>query len=230
MVRWLPAVALLGGLLLVSQSAGASTYPTGKPSVGGRGALEETLGLLGTPDGWRTFLTAVAYRESRFSLAAENTTSGEAAAAARAYRYSRERGRLASSPWPASAYSWGSGGWYGMLPAYAMAAWHGTDLENLDPRAAVHDPIVASIMALEYARRIQGWATFDGTWLGLRVGWSNPSLMGNPEFVAKVRARFASDLEALGIAPSWMNRRIQSMTGYPGALELYNATHRRANA
>lgn len=225
MIRWaLPAAAFLGVLLATSGSSSTPGYPTGPPAAGGRAFQQEILGQLGTPSEWSTFLEVVAYGESRFDPGAQNTTAGEAAAAARAYGYSRGKGRLADSPWPESAYTWGSGGWYGMLPAYAVAAWRGTDLENLDPREVVHDPILSTIAALEYARRVMAWAAFDGTWLSLRVGWANPSKLGDPAFVAKIRGHLTKHLQAIGVPPSWMHGRVRPMTGYPGAVALYEQT------
>lgn len=223
MTRWaLPAVIAIGLLLAAgAASAGDAGYPTGEPSEHGRAELSDTLAALGAHGGWATFLEAVALRESRFDGGAENLSRGEAAAAKRAYNYSIQKGRLQDSPYGPSSYTWGSGGWYGMFPAYGMAAWEGTDLAGIDPRAALHDPVASTIQAFEYARRIMRWAAFNGTWLSLRVGWANPSKMGDEEFVAEVAERFGSDLRAIGAPESFMHRHVDSMAGYPGAVELY---------
>ena len=211
------------GVLLIAGSAAANDggYPTGPPSRAGHAELLGVVDNMGAPREWGTFFAAVAYWESKFNNLAENTSTGEAAAAKRAYDRAIDKGRLDGSPWPASAYTFGSGGWYGMIPANGMKAFHGTDLELLDPRAAVHDPVTSTIMAIEYARRIFGWAAFDGTWLSLRVGFANPSKMGDPDFVAKVRGRFAESLRAIGAPESFMHERVVSLSGYPGAEALF---------
>jgi hypothetical protein len=223
MKRIIPWLLAVGAVLVAGTAAAANDggYPTGPPSKAGHADLLGVVDKMGAPDEWGTFLAAVAHRESRFDNLAENTSSGEAAAARRAYQRQRDRGHFASAPWPDSAYTFGSGGWYGILPANGMIAFVGTELENLDPRTAVHDPVTSTIMAFEYARRIFGWGAFDGTWLGLRVGWANPSRMGDPEFVAEVAGRFAKDLRAIGAPESFMHERVATMTGYPGAEALF---------
>ena len=219
-LHWLllPVVVLVAG----TASANDTGYPTGPPSQKGAADLYGVLDEMGAPDDWKTFLAAVAHRESRFDNLAENTSTTEAAAARRAFDRQRDRGRFSSSPWPDSAYTFGSGGWYGLLPANALEAFSGTDLENMDPREAIHDPITSTIMALAYARRLFGWAAFDGTWLGLRVGWANPSKMGDPDFVAEVRGRFRKDLEAIGASPSFMDREVSSVGGLPDSETLFH--------
>lgn len=216
---------IVAGAALVAGSAAANDggYPTGPPSKAGHAELLGVVDRMGAPDEWGTFLSAVGYWESKFNNLAENDSPTEAAAARRAYDRARSKGRFSGSPWPESAYTFGSGGWYGLIPANAMEGFAGTDLENLDPRAAIHDPITSTILALEYARRIFHWAAFDGTWLSLRVGFANPSKMGDPEFVAKVRERFAESLRAIGAPESFMHRQVVSLSGYPGAEALFYA-------
>jgi len=222
MKRFLPwllgfAVVLAAG----GAAANDSGYPTGPPSKAGHAELLDVVKRTGAPDEWGTFLSAVGYWESKFNNLAENTSKGEAAAARRAYDRAIGKGRFAGSPWPESAYTFGSGGWYGLIPANAMEGFAGTELENLDPRMAIHDPVTSTILAFEYARRIFGWAAFDGTWLSLRVGFANPSKMGDPEFVAEVRERFAQSLRAIGAPESFMHKHVASMSGYPGAETLF---------
>jgi hypothetical protein len=224
MTKWAIPAVLAVGLLLVAGTASADPagYPTDDPDEDGYTLLAEILEVSGMSASWRTFFTAAARRESRFNPNTENRKSSEAAAAKRAYSYSVEKGRLQESPYGASSYTWGSGGWWGMFPAYGMAAFEGTELATIDPRAALHDPVTSLVMALEYARRIQRWAAFDGTWLSLRVGWANPSKMGDPEFVARVAERFAEDLRAIGAPERFMHRTIDGMAWYPGPIDLYN--------
>ncbi len=225
MMKIIPWLAVAGVVLFAgSAAANDDGYPAPGPvNQGNLASLRETVRQTGAPDDWITFLAAVGNRETggTFNNLAENTASGEASAARRAYDRQLARGRFSGSPWPESAYTFGSGGWYGLIPANAMEGFAGTELENLDPRTAIHDPVTSTILAFEYARRIFGWAAFDGTWLGLRVGWANPSKMGDPDFVAEVAGRFRKDLEAVGASPSFMHERVVSMAGYPGAEALF---------
>lgn len=235
-MRWRPWVIGLATVL------GASLLFGSQPDVpvdsAGRDELLDLLDQSQAPGDWQTFFDATAHGESRWNSdvglgdaalaptwARMNTSQSEARASCVAYDRHRDRGRFAASGYSRARYCFGSGGFFAMLPANAIAgAFRKTPLERLDPYA-VFDPRIAVVMALDYARRLLGWSQFkqDPTWLTLRVGWSNPSLMGNADFRAKVRKRFAKSLRAIGVSPSWMDRRVSSMGWYRGALPVFGA-------
>lgn len=236
-MRWRPWLVGLATVLAASVLLGGSAPPQ-PPSSAGR---DELLGMLrrsGATQDWRTFLDATAHGESRWNSdvglgdaslapawARMNRSAGEARASCIAYDRQRARGYLEGSGYNRARYCFGSGGYFAMLPANAIAgAFRGTTLERLDPYA-VFDPRLAVVMAIDYARRLLGWSQFraNPTWLTLRVGWSNPSLMADPAFRAKVRARFAKSLRAIGVSASFMDRRVSTLGWYPGALSLYSA-------
>lgn len=237
-MRWRPW--LIGLATVLGASVLFGSLPNDDIVIDSAGR-DELLGLLDTartPDDWRIFFDATAHGESRWNSdvglgdaalapawARMNTSQSEARASCVAYDRQRDRGRLAGSGYARSRYCFGSGGFFAMLPANAIAgAFRGSALERLDPYA-VFDPRIAVVMAVDYARRLLGWSAFkqNPTWLTLRVGWSNPSLMADPAFRAKVRQRFTKSLRAIGVSPSWMDRRVTSMGWYPGARTLFGA-------
>ena len=185
------------------------------PTSGGQVDLREMCSDAGLDAAWTIFFEAVAAHESGFdnlagmgnpatapAWAAINASEREAAAAATAYQRNSEA--LRQCPWAADRYGFGSGGWFALIPANAVAAFRGTSEECIDPWA-VFDQAASLVMAIEMARRLRSWKTFNGTWLSLRAGWDDPSRMATPAYMAD---RFKESLEQVGADASFMYDRV----------------------
>jgi hypothetical protein len=192
--------------------------------------LQELGSTAGLDREWMKFFTATARGESAFtsnvvlgdrklyppgskpSPETDRLGPGEASGARRAHQRAVDEGRLTGCPWPASAYTWGSGGWFGMLPANAWHAYTNTTLRCRHPWYLLH-PVDHVVVAIEFARRLTGWSTFkaDPTWLTLRVGWGNPSAMADPARREAVARRFTTQLEALGISSAFLKQKITAL-------------------
>ena len=176
-------------------------------------------------DEWIIFLEATAAGESNFNnfvglgnpalfpdwaqpntAAAEAKQKREAAAAVTAYERNKY---LADCPWPKTRYTFGSGGWFGALPANAVAAFKGTRYECIDPWS-VFDPVPSIVEIIEYCRRIMRWDNFkpNPTWLNLRVGVGNPSSMNKPDKLDRMEEKMGDKLLELGYPESFMYRTV----------------------
>lgn len=219
----------LGGALAVAGIARADTKPRRKTraKIGpagkrGLGDLMRLMERAQTPPDWQVFFAAVAHHESRWNSSAWNQASSEVAASARAY--DRNKDRYSHCPWPASAYKIGSGGWFGLIPANALAAFWDTQLHCLSPNS-IFDPVPSFAMAVDYARRLQRWGQFqvNPTWLNLNRGWKAPSNMGSvvPGSDAALREALAA-LRSRGwdIPSGWENRAATPLP-LPSAAEIY---------
>lgn len=205
---------------------GGSVPPMPEPLSGGQDDIRYLAEWAFLDEEWTIFLEWVAKGESNFNnlvglgnpslfpdWAKANKSMAEAAAAARGYE---RNSYLKSCGWGASRYTFGSGGWFGLLPASAVAAFKGTRYECIDPWS-VFDPVASFVEALDYARRlVSNWSGFkkNPTWQNLRLGWGNPSEMGDPEALARVDGE---DLEALGYPVSFMHRQVTPFPGDPSA-------------
>lgn len=165
--------------------------------------IRDAAARLGVSQDWGTFLAAVAHHESRWNIDAANRSSSEAAAA-RALYEAPQNAWLRDCGNPAEWYSWGSGGWYGMLPASAMRAFSGTPLACEDPRRVLADPLLSTAAALGYAQRLMGWKAWrrsDKSWRALNRGWAAPGKMDQP--LEGTDKRWERALRALGVPSSW---------------------------
>jgi hypothetical protein len=250
-------VAILGALVAASSgatsgvSAGAGEYPTGT----GYEDLRAVMDAAQLPADWQVFLAATALRESgwhtdvglgpndapgrppwmRASRASWAAQDNEASAAGKAY--DKNVGLFAGSPYPRSRYAFGSGGWFGFLPAYGIISGFKQSpkmIAQIDPWAVCH-PLVSVVMAVGFARGLMGWRQFDeggGTWFALRIGWGKPGKMAQTASSPKTRASFAGHLATVGAAPSFMDRRPSPLTGPTGAalLQLLEGREREAEA
>ena len=99
----------------------------------------------------------------------------------------RNRERFAGCGYPASAYTFGSGGWFGMLPANALAQLG--DAHRCMPPSSVFDPRVSMAMAVGFARGLMRWKAYERmpTWLNLRAMWGWPAKGGDLSYLAKAR-------------------------------------------
>lgn len=196
----LGAVALLGGEA-GARPPGASSGPGAQRVAAVRGLAAEA----GLPPAWGDFFALVAWRESKGDPEAVNDSEGEAEAAATAYERNQERYRGCGHP--ESAYTWGSGGWFGILPANGLAQL-GDELRCLPP-SSVLEPRAAMAMAVGMARGLMRWDGYAKvpTWLNLRAMWGWPAKGGNAAYLAAARVEFAKDAVAVGLPKSWLDGR-----------------------
>ncbi len=100
--------------------------------------------------------------------------------------YERNAEYFAGCGIPVSAYIFGSGGWYALLPANGLKAFVGTSLQCLSPDS-VFDKGASVVMIIEMVRRLMRWSGWKAspTFANLRAGLKNPSSMGDPAAIAK---------------------------------------------
>lgn len=192
---------------------------------------------------WAMFLEATAKNESGFKIlvglgkpelfpewaqpnlnASKRVQDNEAAAAARAYE--RNQARLSKCPFPKSRYAFGSGGLFAMLPANAILnAFKNTELECMDPWE-IFDPVVSFVCAISFAQGLMNWKGYKANPVlgNLRVGWGNPSKMGDPAAMEKSRTKtrgFASRLEELGYGRDRWSTPAVPLTGWDPVAAYY---------
>lgn len=174
------------------------------------GDLANLLAEQGVKGRWREFLMIKAYGESKGNIratrgvatgapewAALNVDQNEARAAEIAYD---RNAKYFESCWPKNAYLFGSGGWWGMLPGNALAAFKGTRFACVHPWA-IYDKGVSFAMALGFAGRLMGWSGYQAhpTMLNLLVGWGNPDGMGDLALLDEKRPAYAKIAGKVGI-------------------------------
>jgi len=224
------ALALGLGLALFAGTAAASGPSGGAVDAAGLSKVRAYAANAGLSKDWQDFFVLVAYRESKgknlVGLGHDsgappyihlNHGEGEAVAAGRAY--DRNADQYAGC-WPRSVYTWGSGGWFGILPANGLEVFDDTAWVCLHPWT-VTDPAISLVMAIGMARRLMGWDSFDGTVLSLRVGWGDPSSMGDADVLAAKRPAYAADAKAAGLSVTFLDRQLtKPPLADPAALAL----------
>lgn len=188
----------------------------------GQAELRQLLQRAGLSEDWQTFFLATAGGESGWnnlvglgpndhpgrppffkpSKASEKLQRGEARAAKRAYDNNAKLFR--DCPFPADRYTFGSGGYFGLLPAFGLYAFRGTPLICTDPWD-VSDPAVSVAMAVDFARRTM-LNRNPTSWLALRTGWGNPAKTNDKTRQQKVMDKprgFGFQLDRLGVPRSF---------------------------
>ncbi len=234
------AVPLLAGAAVLGLIAAAGPETNAgigeAPTSAGYNDLLAVMNAAELPADWQTFLTATAYRESKFhtdvglgpndapgrppwlrdskaSLAAQEN---EARGACKAYDKNYDKW-FRDSKYPGIRYCFGSGGWFGFLPAYGIISGFRATPEyiaTVDPWD-VADPIMSVVMAVGFARGLMKWKQFTaggGTWLTLRIGWGKPGNMGKTASSPKIRQNFAEQLAKIGVDPDFMDRKVTTLT------------------
>lgn len=227
----LPIVPLLVGATVLAAVGGTSKrrgrggkLPPSMPTPLAAG--QEDIRYLGEwaflDEEWLIFLETVAWNESKFDNLVGRGRSNGAPDWAQINEDSREvnaaqlgydrNSYLKDCPWPAARYTFGSGGWFGLVVASGVVAFRGTRYECIDPWA-VFDPAPSLVMAVEYARRIMRYDAFNKqpTWLNLRQGWGNPADMGDASALASMEERFGNKLVELGYPANFMYRNVTQL-------------------
>lgn len=232
---------LIAAAVVAVVLAGASTVKRRRKGGGGGGGIsvpeptfggQEDLRYLAEwaflDEEWIAFLEATAAGESGFNnlvglgnpalfpdWAQANTKASSAAqtreAAAAVIAYDRNS-YLKNCSWPRSRYVFGSGGWFGLLPANAVVAFKGTRYECIDPWS-VFDPVSSLVEIVDYCRRIMRWDNFKAkpTWLNLRIGIGNPSNMGKSDALADAAVNFGDRVQELGYPASFIHRQVTAL-------------------
>lgn len=218
------AAAIFGTVLLLTpQGSGASYYT---PVRGGgyaqiaelAGAIEQRAQL----PGFTAFALGVAERESNGNNLSVNDSRTEAAAACSLYK---GNWRYKKNPYPAKRFCFGSGGWYGFLPATGLA---GEFFRNADPYL-VFDPVASTVMLADFARRVANgyWSKIPyehRNWLTVRrfMSSNRTGLDWREEGDAarRVRENFARELRQRGYDPNVMFEHV-SFASWPGTAQLY---------
>lgn len=197
------------------------------PSQHGLAKLRGLCAAASIPEEWTQILGFIAYGESGWNnlvglgmpelfpdwakpnrKASSSAQAHEAAAARKAWERNQER--FAACGHPPEAYWFGSGGWFGLLPANGLAKLDGTGELGCLPPSTVFDPAVSILMACGFARALMGWEGFreHPTRLNLRVGWGNPSAMGDHAILTAKRPRYEKHRKACKLPPGWLDQRI----------------------
>jgi len=158
-----------------------------------------------------------------------NLAQKEADAACTLYNGARGRGYYADNPYDSRYWCFGSGGWFGLLPATGLSA-GGTKgpFQKASP-FLVFDPIESVVMIADFAKRVIKSKAFrdlpygEQNWLAVRRGMAASTLVpdydeSTPRSV-KVRERFHDALVDIGADPDFMWTRAE-VGDYPGAAGL----------
>ncbi len=222
---WAAAAAV--GLAIYGRVSGAQAAYV--PSQGG--GFAEVQRLAGEVEaraqmpGFAALALGVSQRESRGYNLAANTSESEAAAACRGFN--KNTRRYGNSPYPATRWCFGSGGYYGQLPSTALAA---PGFEMSDPWI-VFDPLASTVMLADFVRRVvrghfhklpakhRNFLTLRRFMASNTVGLDWAETLDRSR---RVRERFAGDLAKRGIDPSFMFEPV-TIGAWPGAVPLYRA-------
>lgn len=210
------AGVILGLFALLALSDDSPAVPQSQYGVPPKGLamtnrkdVEAYLSAAGLPDVWVRFFTFVAAGESGFSVKAKNDSPGEARAAGIAYKRNAEK--LKHCGFAAGAYTFGSGGWFGLLPANAAMNLP-KELRCHEPGAIVFVPQLAVPAAVGMARGLMRWPQWQGTVLSLRAGWGWPAKMGDPERLAARRPVYERRAAKLGYPPGYSDTVLPKLT------------------
>lgn len=218
------AAAVIGVTAAARRSvlaAGATERPYPEPASSGQAELRGILQGLGEAQARVAFLESRAFGESRFnakaslgeeghqgrppwalsSAASDEAKAKESSAAKKAY----DRNRATLSAYSEPYYTYGSGGWFGMLPANALAKHY-----PQEHPWSVHEPANTVAYALEFERGLRGWSGFKErpSWATLAVGWGDPSAMGDEERESEVRDQLRARYQEMGYDPDLVDEPV----------------------
>jgi hypothetical protein len=244
------AVLLALAAIVASSTSDTEAPPIEVPIVNGvkaQAMIEDLVKAGGLDQQWLAFWIALAASETHNSFqsnvvlgdpglypragkpspSAAKYGETEAAAAKQAYARAAELGRFDACEWPESAYVWGSGGWWSMIPANAWTAYVGTPLVCRHPHYLLH-PVDQLVTGVPMAKRIMDRPAFRArpTWLSLRVGWGSPARIGDDERRANTREDWSPEVRALGLPDAWMDTHVTPLPRWD-VTEKWNEFMRR---
>jgi hypothetical protein len=173
-------------------------------------------------DGFATFAVAAAYTESRWKNLSANCVPSEAKAACKLFAGAKSRGYYGGNAFPRERWCFGSGGWFGLLPATGLAAGGAKGpFAHADP-FLVFDPASSVVMLADFVvRLVRRYGAQN--WLAVRRGMASVNLIGDINETKPrskdVRARFADALKKSGVDPASMYEK-PVVDNYPGARSL----------
>lgn len=205
-------VAVVAVLALRGRAVAASGGSVMSGSSNERRALVELTGReLELPDAWIVWLVWVAKGESNWHLTAHNKSSGEKAAAGKAYDRLVEQGRW-TCPQVRSDYAIGSGGWYGQLAPLTVLFARELGAESCDPIAFWLNPTTSTRAHLRHVRGtinkyLSQLPPSNRTFLHLRALYGLPSRIANPGAIdnPERRQKYGATLKSAGIDPSFLD-------------------------
>ncbi len=210
-------------------------------------AWAEWVEATGALPGFSAFAPAVAYTESRgnnlkglgidYGALPSNVTlntgsagaDNEAKAACNLWKGARTRGYYQDNPYDWRYWCFGSGGWFGFLPATGLAAGGTSGPFAEQSPNLVFDPIASMVMLADFTKRVIRNPVFKAmppvhqNWLAVRRGMAASSLIDDyneeRERSPKTRERLEEALAETGTDPDFMWERAE-VGDYPGATAL----------
>jgi hypothetical protein len=222
----LPASLIATGLILSKKARAAGEDPDIKepargtpPEIEPSGDTVDVRDLAasaGAPTIWQDFFAMTAYGESKFhpdvGLGIQegappwvemNISTKDAMTSCAMYKANL---KWLAPCWPKEVYCFGSLGLFQNLPVAALAAFKNDPYYRCAHPWSLSDPAASMIYAVWFARRLQGWSNWDGTVLGMRAGWANPSTMHKP--TAEKYAKWAGHCQSVGLPPSFLDQNL----------------------
>lgn len=221
---WLAVPAAVALALLISPPARASYVPAQGGGYAQIYELARQIERRAQMPGFAAFALGVATRESRGNNLAINDSASEAKHACDLYLANADT-RYADNPYGAARFCFGSGGWYGLMPATALA---GKPFRTLDPYL-IFDPAASTVLLADYVRRVvkgyfhklpascRNYLTIRRFMASNKVGLDCDET--NYDRSAVVRERFGADLAERGIAPTAMFKPVV-IGAWPGGTTL----------
>lgn len=234
---WTIPIALVAGVAVLAAASSSDASGLDVEDRPGLARVAELGEAAELPPDAVTFLTAVAWSESRGNRLASlgpNDHPGRPPWATKSRapraRQDREAARSAaafdrvfgrrSMPFPRDRYTYGGGGWGGLLPTYAVNIL-GTDF---DPWDAVHGEAPGFAATVGFMRGLMRYDGFKAnpTFLTLWAGRGSPTTIGTAARNAKKRKGFLRALREVGVSnPSaFMNRRVPARDTWPTAAQV----------
>lgn len=203
--------------------------PLPPPTREGQETIRALAHAAGLDQSWIKFLEAAAAGESGFNnLVARGVQNGapdwakvvvkQNDADKAKIAYDRNEEKYQDCGYSAARYSFGSGGWWQILPANGLSAFWDTEEQCMDPWA-VFDPAPSMVMILYYLKRIQRYDNFKSvpTWGNLRVGMRAVSYLGRGDELERQRTgknKLGDRLEQLGYDRSFVDEEVTPLPDF----------------